>query len=68
MGPGQVAGKKEGYPMKIIYLLVICSVSLAAVFLGVFIWWVRSGQADDLETPAHRMLFEDETINKTNTR
>jgi cbb3-type cytochrome oxidase maturation protein len=28
----------------------------------VFIWWVKSGQADDLETPAHRMLFEDDKI------
>ncbi len=45
--------------MKIVVLLIICSVSLAAVFLGVFIWWVKSGQADDLETPAHRMLFDD---------
>lgn len=54
--------------MKIIFLLVVCSVSLAAVFLGVFIWWVKSGQADDLETPAHRMLFEDEINQNTNTR
>lgn len=51
--------------MKIAVLLIICSVSLAAVFLTAFIWWVKSGQADDLETPAHRMLFED-TINKKN--
>lgn len=48
--------------MKIVVLLIICSVSLAAIFLGVFIWWVRSGQADDMETPAHRMLFEDSVI------
>ncbi|MBL7810873.1 MAG: cbb3-type cytochrome oxidase assembly protein CcoS [Bacteroidetes bacterium] len=45
--------------MKIAFLLIICSISLGALFLGLFIWWVRSGQADDLETPAHRMLFED---------
>ncbi len=45
--------------MKIAILLIICSVSLAAIFLTLFIWWVRSGQADDLETPAHRMLFDD---------
>lgn len=52
--------------MNIILLLIICSVSLGALFLGIFIWWVRSGQADDLETPAHRMLFEDKkTIQKT---
>ena len=45
--------------MNIIILLIICSVSLALVFLSVFIWWVRSGQADDLETPARRILFDD---------
>lgn len=45
--------------MSIIVLLIICSVSLATLFLGIFIWWVKSGQADDLETPARRMLFED---------
>jgi cbb3-type cytochrome oxidase maturation protein len=32
---------------------------LATIFLSIFIWWVRSGQSDDLETPARRMLFED---------
>ena len=45
--------------MDILFLLVICSVSLAVVFLFIFIWWVKNGQSDDLETPAHRMLFED---------
>lgn len=44
--------------MNIIVLLIICSVSLALLFLALFFWWVKSGQADDLETPARRMLFE----------
>jgi cbb3-type cytochrome oxidase maturation protein len=50
--------------MNIVFLLIMCSVSLGALFLFIFLWWVKSGQADDLETPAHRMLFEDKTINK----
>jgi cbb3-type cytochrome oxidase maturation protein len=29
-------------------------------FLGVFIWVVRSGQYEDLETPAIRMLLDEE--------
>jgi cbb3-type cytochrome oxidase maturation protein len=33
---------------------------LALIFLAAFIWSVRSGQMDDLETPAHRILGEDE--------
>lgn len=46
-------------------MLIICSVSLGVIFLLVFVYWVRSGQADDLETPAHRILF-DEKLTKTN--
>lgn len=45
--------------MSIIPLLILCSVSLGVFFLIAFIFWVKSGQADDLETPAHRMLFEE---------
>jgi cbb3-type cytochrome oxidase maturation protein len=50
--------------MNIVFLLIICSVSLGALFLFIFLWWVKSGQADDLETPAHRILFDE----KTNTK
>ena len=45
--------------MNIIYLMVLCSISIGLVFLALFIWWVKSGQSDDLETPAHRVLFEE---------
>ncbi|MFN5250060.1 MAG: cbb3-type cytochrome oxidase assembly protein CcoS [Bacteroidia bacterium] len=37
------------------------------MFLSIFIWWVKSGQADDLETPAHRILFEDKQQIHINT-
>ena len=39
--------------------MIICSVSLAAVFLIVFIISARSGQFEDDESPAVRILFED---------
>jgi len=45
--------------METIYLLIGCSVVVAAAFLGAFMWSVRSGQFDDLDTPAVRVLFED---------
>ena len=39
-------------------------IPLAFVFAGLaiaaFMWTVRSGQMDDLETPASRILFEDD--------
>lgn len=46
--------------MDILYLLIPLSVVL--VFLiGVLFWWaLRSGQFDDLEGPAHRVLDDDE--------
>ena len=44
--------------MDIILLLIGISLSIAAGFLGVFLWNLRSGQYDDTETPAIRILFE----------
>jgi cbb3-type cytochrome oxidase maturation protein len=46
--------------MFIIFLLIAISVTVAAGFLGAFLWAVRSGQYDDDYTPAVRMLFENE--------
>ena len=45
--------------MSIIYLLLGCSLLMALVFLGAFIWSVRSGQLDDDYTPSVRILFDD---------
>jgi cbb3-type cytochrome oxidase maturation protein len=46
--------------MDILYLLI--PLSLALVFLiGVIFWWaVDSGQFEDLEGPAHRILQDDD--------
>ncbi len=49
--------------MNIFYLLIGVSLFAALVFLGAFIWAVRTGQFDDNETPSIRMLFDDETVN-----
>ena len=40
--------------------MILCSASLAAVFLIVFIVNARKGQFEDDESPAVRILFEDE--------
>jgi len=45
--------------MNIFYLLIGASLLVALVFLGLFIWAVRTGQYDDNETPSYRMLFDD---------
>lgn len=45
--------------MDILYLMIICSVSLAVIFLIVFIINARKGQFEDDESPAVRILFDD---------
>ncbi len=44
--------------MSILFLLIGFSLALALLFLALFIWAVRSGQFDDRETPAMRMLYD----------
>ena len=51
----------ESLIMSALYLLIIVSIAVAAVFLGAFIWSVRSDQFEDKEGSAFRMLFEEET-------
>ena len=46
--------------MSILYLLIPLAVVLMAVAIGFFVWSVRSGQYDDLEGPAHRILMDDD--------
>jgi cbb3-type cytochrome oxidase maturation protein len=47
--------------MEIVYLLIPLSVVLAFL-IGVVFWWsLRSGQFDDLEGPAHRILQDDDS-------
>jgi len=51
--------------MEIIFLLVVFSAIIAVGFLIAFIYSVKSGQFDDVETPAMRILFDDAVIKKT---
>lgn len=46
--------------MDILYLLIPLSIVLVAVIVAAFLWAIRSGQFDDLEGPAHRVLLDDE--------
>jgi cbb3-type cytochrome oxidase maturation protein len=45
--------------MSVIVLLLIASISIAALFLLAFIWNVKNGQYDDETAPAIRILFDD---------
>ena len=46
--------------MEVIFILLPLAILIAGVMLALFIWAVRSGQYDDLETPAHRILFDED--------
>ncbi|HMR43539.1 MAG TPA: cbb3-type cytochrome oxidase assembly protein CcoS [Saprospiraceae bacterium] len=50
--------------MKVIFLLILASLVVAAGFLYAFIWAVRDGQFEDDYTPAVRILFDDGTLPK----
>ena len=45
--------------MSVIVILLIASISVAALFLAAFIWSVKNGQYDDEVSPAIRILFDD---------
>lgn len=45
--------------MIVIFALISISLLVALVFLGLFIWSMRSGQYDDTQSPSMRVLFED---------
>lgn len=51
--------------MSVIFLLLIASISVAALFLVAFLWSVKSGQYDDETSPAIRILFENKGPAKT---
>lgn len=62
--------------MDILYLLIPLSLAFVAVIAWVFLWAVKSGQFEDMEGPAHRILLDDdkvpsrqapEAINRTNS-
>lgn len=52
--------------MTIIFLLIGISLTVALLFLGSFIWAVRSGQYEDDYTPSVRILFEEENSSREN--
>ena len=46
--------------MEVLYFLVPLAVLLAGIIVWAFLWSIRSGQFDDLEGPAHRILMDED--------
>lgn len=46
--------------MDIVILLIPIAIILASFAIWAFFWSVNSGQFDDLDSPAHRILYDDD--------
>ena len=51
--------------MEVLYLLIPLSLLLVGLIVWIFLWAIRSGQFDDLEGPAHRILMDDDDVPET---
>ncbi len=47
--------------MDTIFLLLPVALLLGLIGLGLMIWALRNDQFEDLEGPAHRILYDDDT-------
>ena len=50
--------------MEIIYLLIPLSIILVGLIIAGFLWAVNSGQFDDLEGPAYRILQDKDELDQ----
>ncbi len=48
--------------MDIVFLLIPIAMVLVVFMAVVYLWSVKSGQMDDLEGPAYRILMDDDGI------
>lgn len=46
--------------MDILYLLIPLGILILGIAIGAFIWAVKSGQFEDMQGPAHRILMDDD--------
>ena len=48
--------------MNIVFVLLPLSIGLGLVFLVAYLWSARTGQFDDLDTPAVRIIADDHDV------
>ncbi len=56
------------FAMEVLFMLIVFSLIVALLFLGAFVWAVRSGQYEDRYTPAVRMLFDEPQTKSSSTK
>ena len=54
--------------MEILYLLLPIAVIVSIVIAAFFLWTVKSGQYEDLDGEAHRVLMDDDRTETTVSR
>jgi cbb3-type cytochrome oxidase maturation protein len=47
--------------MSVLFVMLPLAILIVAAAVGAYVWSARSGQFDDLDTPAVRMLHDDDT-------
>ena len=50
--------------MESLIILIPLALVIVAVAVGIFFWAVDNDQFDDLEGPAHSILFDDDVVKK----
>lgn len=48
--------------MSVLYIVLPLALLIAAAAVWAFVWMVRGGQLDDLESPRLRILHDDEDV------
>ncbi|KPG94149.1 MULTISPECIES: cbb3-type cytochrome oxidase assembly protein CcoS [Pseudomonas] len=51
--------------MPALYVMIPAALLIVAIAVYIFFWAVDSGQYDDLDGPAHSILFDDQDPNHT---
>ncbi len=46
--------------MEILYLLIPLGIVILGIAIGAFVWAVKSGQFEDMQGPAYRILMDDD--------
>jgi cbb3-type cytochrome oxidase maturation protein len=54
----------QSISMSVLFILILLSLAIAALFVGFYYWAVKTDQFEDDYTPSVRMLFDDELTKK----
>lgn len=50
--------------MSVLFIVLPIALLLAAAGVWAFLWAVRRGQYDDLDTPPYRAMFDDDDVSQ----